>query len=57
MRCYGGDAPVKKVKLQSLRKKYENLNMKNNEKVSEYISRVILITNEMKDCGETLLNR
>ena len=28
--------------------------MKNNEKVSEYISRMILITNEMKACGETL---
>src|ERR1051325_8634738 len=28
--------------------------MKNNEKVSDYISRVILITNEMKACGETL---
>ena len=33
IRCYGGDASVKKVKLQSLRKQYENLNMKNNEKV------------------------
>ncbi|KAK2363545.1 hypothetical protein QL285_088517 [Trifolium repens] len=54
VRCYGGDASVKKVKLQSLRKQYENLNMKNNEKVSEYISRVIVITNEMKACGETL---
>ncbi|KAK2394637.1 hypothetical protein QL285_056445 [Trifolium repens] len=28
--------------------------MKNNEKVPEYISRMILITNEMKACGETL---
>ncbi|KAK2372692.1 putative mitochondrial protein [Trifolium repens] len=54
IRCYGGDASVKKVKLQSLRKQYENLNMKNNEKVPEYISRVIVITNEMKACGETL---
>ena len=49
-----GDASVNKVKLQSLRKQYENLNMKSSEKVSEYISRVILITNEMKACGETL---
>ena len=54
MRCYGGDASVKKVKLQSLRKQYENLNMKSSEKGFEYISRVILITNEMKACGETL---
>ena len=28
--------------------------MKNSEKVSEYISKMILITNEMKTCGETL---
>ncbi|KAK2375565.1 hypothetical protein QL285_076452 [Trifolium repens] len=54
IRCYGGDASVKKVKLLCLRKQYENLNMKNNEKVPEYISRMILITNEMKACGETL---
>src|ERR1043165_7797384 len=54
VKCYSGDASMKKVKLQSLRKKYENLNMKSNGKVSEYISRVILITNEMKACGETL---
>ncbi|KAK2366943.1 hypothetical protein QL285_080272 [Trifolium repens] len=54
VRCYSGDASVKKVKLQSLRKQYENLNMKNNEKVPEYISRMTLITNEMKACGETL---
>ncbi|XP_058758550.1 uncharacterized protein LOC131631796 [Vicia villosa] len=54
VRCYGGDTSVKKVKLQSLRKQYENLNMENNEKVHEYISKVILITNEMKACGETL---
>src|ERR1043165_6467252 len=54
VRCYGGDASVKKVKLQSLIKQYENLNMKNSEKISEYISRVILIINKMKACGETL---
>ena len=48
---YGGDTSVKKVKLQSLRKQYENLNMKDNEKVSDYISRVFMITNEMKACG------
>src|ERR1044072_9171198 len=34
VRCYSGDASMKQVKLQSLRKQYENLNMKKNEKVS-----------------------
>lgn len=28
--------------------------MKNNEKIPDYISKVILITNQMKSCGETL---
>lgn len=36
--CYGGDASVKKVKLQFLCKQYKNLIMKNNEKVPGYIS-------------------
>ncbi|XP_050895389.1 uncharacterized protein LOC127102011 [Lathyrus oleraceus] len=48
------DASMKKVKLQSLRKKYGNLRMKNNEKVPDFISIVFLITSEMKLCGETL---
>lgn len=54
VRCYGGDASVKKVKLQCLCKKYENLIMKNNKKVHAYISRLILITNKIKSCEETL---
>ncbi|XP_050890791.1 uncharacterized protein LOC127096240 [Lathyrus oleraceus] len=54
VQCYGDDASVKKVKLQSLRKKYENINMKNKQKVPDYISRVILITNGMKSYGETI---
>ena len=40
VRCYDGDASKKKVKLQSLRKQYENLNMKDNEKVFASVSRV-----------------
>ncbi|XP_050916159.1 uncharacterized protein LOC127131273 [Lathyrus oleraceus] len=52
--CHDGDASVKKVKFQSLRKQYENLSRKNNEKVPDYNSREILITNEMKLCEETL---
>ena len=53
-RYYDNYASVKKVKIQSLRKEDKNLDMKNKEKVPNYISRVILIINEMKFCGETL---
>ena len=42
MQCYDGDASVKKVMLQSLCKQYENLSLKNNENVPDYISRVIV---------------
>ena len=52
--CYGGDTSAKNIKLQSLHEQYENLNMKNNEKVPDYTSRVIVVTNEMKSFGETL---
>ncbi|XP_050888532.1 uncharacterized protein LOC127093633 [Lathyrus oleraceus] len=48
------DESVKKVKLKSLRKQYENFNMKNSGKIPNYISRVVLIINEMKSCGKTL---
>lgn len=52
--CYGGDASVKKVKLQPLCKQYESFSMKKNVKIPDYISRGILITNEIKLCLETL---
>ncbi|XP_058787303.1 uncharacterized protein LOC131661714 [Vicia villosa] len=55
--CYGGDVSVKEVKLHSLRKSYENISMKNNENVSEYISRVIVVMNKMKACGETFFEQ
>lgn len=54
MQCYDGDTSIKKVKVQSLHKQYKNLNIKNNEKVPDYISREIMVTNEMKSYGETL---
>lgn len=57
VRCYGSDALVKKVKLKFLHKKYKNLNMKKNEKVPDYISKLIVVTNEMKSYGETLFEQ
>lgn len=54
IRCYGSDTLIKKVKLHSLLKQYKNLSMKNNEKISGYISGVIAIINVMKSYEKML---
>ena len=51
---YGGDEKLKKVKLQTLRKQYEMLLMKEDAFVSPYFSRVVTLTNQMKACGKVL---
>ncbi|GAU37837.1 hypothetical protein TSUD_56970 [Trifolium subterraneum] len=53
-KSYGGDAKVKKVKLQALKRQFELLEMKNDEAVAEYFTRVETLTNHMKNCGSTL---
>ncbi|GAU26944.1 hypothetical protein TSUD_06170, partial [Trifolium subterraneum] len=51
---YQGSNKVKRAQLQSLRKDYENLNMKIGESVEEYFSRTLSISNKMSVHGETL---
>ncbi|GAU46623.1 hypothetical protein TSUD_284710 [Trifolium subterraneum] len=53
-KSYGGDAKVKKLKLQALKRQFELLEMKNDEAVAEYFTRVETLTNQMKNCGSTL---
>ncbi|GAU20399.1 hypothetical protein TSUD_12170 [Trifolium subterraneum] len=53
-KSYGGDAKVKKVKLQALKRQFELLEMKSDEAVAEYFTRVETLTNQMKNCGITL---
>ncbi|XP_019438997.1 PREDICTED: uncharacterized protein LOC109344700 [Lupinus angustifolius] len=50
---YGGDK-IKKVKLQTLRRQYELLQMEESDKVGDYFTKVITITNHMKGRGETV---
>ncbi|PNX61814.1 hypothetical protein L195_g060849, partial [Trifolium pratense] len=47
-KSYGGDAKVKKVKLQALKRQYELLEMKNDETIADYFTRVVTFTNQMK---------
>lgn len=48
-RYFGSDV---KVKLQTLWMKLELLKMKNDEKLSDYISRLLTLTNQMKQYGQ-----
>ncbi|WJX93643.1 hypothetical protein P8452_75143 [Trifolium repens] len=53
-KSYGGDAKVKKVKLQALKRQYELLQMKSDESVADYFTRLVTLTNQMKNCGGNL---
>lgn len=51
--AYSGDKQTKKVKLQSLRRQYDLLQMDSYETVANFVNRLVVITNQMRNCGET----
>lgn len=53
-KVYAGADKVKRVRLQSLRRDYENMVMQDNETAAEYFNRFQCLVNLMKSCGEVL---
>ncbi|RDX96502.1 hypothetical protein CR513_20828, partial [Mucuna pruriens] len=51
-KSYRGADKIKKVKLQSLRRQYELLAMNNQKLVGDYFTRIQVLVNSMKACGE-----
>ncbi|XP_019438865.1 PREDICTED: uncharacterized protein LOC109344555 [Lupinus angustifolius] len=51
-KSYEGAAKMKKVKLQTMRRKYELLQMKENETIAYYFIKILTLINQMKSCGE-----
>lgn len=51
---FGGDEKVRVIKLQTLRRDFENLKMNEKESLGEFNSRFIELTNQMKTYGEEI---
>ncbi|XP_047148339.1 uncharacterized protein LOC124820640 [Vigna umbellata] len=56
VRRHAGGDKIRKVKLQTLRRQYEHLQMDEGEKVSEYFNKVLTTSNQMKRCSETIID-
>lgn len=56
-KCNEGAEQLKKVRLQTLRRQYELMQMEANEKIAHYCNRVVSHTNAMKACGETITDQ
>jgi RNase H-fold protein (predicted Holliday junction resolvase) len=53
-RKYGGNDRVKKSMLNSLRREFEVLEMKEAETITEYFARVMIVANKMRSNGEVM---
>lgn len=56
-REFQGDSKVIVVRLQSLRRDFETLIMKNGELVADFLSRAMAIVSQMRSCGEQITDQ
>lgn len=54
---YAGADKLKKVRLQTLQRQYELIQMESNEGIGTYFNKVQTLTNQMKGCGEAMSNQ
>jgi hypothetical protein len=50
--CYQGVSKVKTVKLQNLRRDFENLKMKDNESVDTFMTQLMSVVNQLRQYGD-----
>lgn len=53
-RKFGGNERVKRSLLQTLRREFEVLAMKNEESIDDYFARVMVVSNKMRSNGESM---
>ncbi|XP_048229102.1 uncharacterized protein LOC125369875 [Ricinus communis] len=53
---YQGNVRVQRAQLQTLRRSFELLDMKSRESATDYFGRVMVVANDMRNCGENMPN-
>ncbi|CAJ2665360.1 unnamed protein product [Trifolium pratense] len=56
-KAHSGNEKLKQVRLQTWKRKFELLQMENNESIADYFNKITNITNQMKSCGDTCDNQ
>ena len=56
-KCHQEADQLKKVRLQTMRRQYELMQMESNEKIAQFFNRILTLTNAMKACGETMADQ
>ncbi|KAG7553691.1 GAG-pre-integrase domain [Arabidopsis suecica] len=51
---YQGNSRVKRAQLQTLRRSFELLEMKAGESITDYFTRVMVVANDMRNCGDEM---